>query len=250
MLVGSGIIGSKFPQLFQSFTFGVLGVAAATCCLWIFGKIDTDNAAVASLKRQHATLGKFGLGVTIGLLAFAMIFIPLLMFSPLTLRFEMKPFDLSMLLAFLPLLPLVFMEELAFRSYPQQLLAKKYGIWTSQVVMALIFAFYHVLYGWPIQTALMGPFIWAFLFGLVAIHTKGIAASAGIHFMLNLLQNVFGLKGNHAAAQFSVDFPEVTSVAEKAATEKLGLYLHITMLIFLLTITYFYARRKASPTIH
>ena len=91
------------------------------------------------------------------------------------------------------LLPLALMEEIAFRGYPFVELHRRYGLWLAQVVTALAFAVYHILMGWPLAIALLGPGTWAFVFGIAAARSGGIALPTGIHFGLNVAQALVGL---------------------------------------------------------
>ena len=92
----------------------------------------------------------------------------------------------------LPLIPLAFMEELAFRSYPLEILKGKKGLYTTILITAILFAFYHVANGWTIGRALAGPAIWGFFLGMAAIYSKGIALPTGIHYAFNLTSAAFG----------------------------------------------------------
>ena len=91
------------------------------------------------------------------------------------------------------LLPLALMEEIAFRSYPFTQLQRRYGLWFAQVVTAIAFAAYHILMGWPPLIAVLGPGIWAFVFGIAAARTGGISVSTGLHFGVNVAQALVGL---------------------------------------------------------
>ena len=68
-----------------------------------------------------------------------------------------------------------------------------FGLRIAQVMTSLAFVGYHIIQGWDVQTAFLGPGIWAFVFGLGAVWSKGIALPTGIHVALNLNQLVFGM---------------------------------------------------------
>jgi len=134
-----------------------------------------------------------------GLAIFAIILFVLLHFSELTIRYYPQSSATDYLFLYLPILPLALMEEIGFRSYPQQKLYQAYGPWISQLVIAVAFGAYHVLNGWSLLSSFAGPFVWAFVFGLAAIWSRGIAVPTGIHFALNVLQTVTGMKENKGA---------------------------------------------------
>lgn len=72
-------------------------------------------------------------------------------------------------------------EELSFRGYPLRRLETVFGVWGSQILVALIFALEHVAGGWSWRTALLGAGVGSLLFGMAAISTRGLAVPIGIH---------------------------------------------------------------------
>ena len=90
------------------------------------------------------------------------------------------------LLVTMPLIPLAFMEELAFRGYPLEILKNRIGIRASIFITSILFALYHLANGWTIESSFLGPAIWGLIFGLAAIYSKGIAMPTGIHYAANL----------------------------------------------------------------
>jgi uncharacterized protein len=53
--------------------------------------------------------------------------------------------------------------------------------------------------GWDITVSLLGPGIWALVFGLGAAWSKGIALPTGLHVALNLAQTVVGMREESGA---------------------------------------------------
>ncbi len=240
LLVLSGTLGSMFPPGLSSLVFGVLGCVSGLAILLFLKSIDANSWEIAGVSWQRKTISRFLTGVLIGLTVFASIVIALIGFSPLEIKFSPNVFDFQALLHLIPILPLALMEELGFRSYPQQLLARNYGIWASQFSIAAVFGIFHIFYGWSPLSAFMGPFVWAFLFGLSAIASKGIAVSTGIHFSLNLLQSLAGMKGKDHYSIFKLDYPLDTTQTAMAATERLGMWLQVVMFAVFILITYLY----------
>ena len=105
----------------------------------------------------------------------------------------------------LSLVPLAFMEELAFRSYPFFKLKDAFGVWVAQFAIAILFALYHYIGGWSLFASFAGPGVWSFAFGLLALRSNGIALPTGFHFGLNLALAAIGNK-YWVPALFTIDF--------------------------------------------
>ncbi len=117
------------------------------------------------------------------------------------------------------------------------------GIWSAQVIIAMAFAVYHVLNGWGVFIAFTGTFVWAFVFGLSALWSKGIAMPTGIHIALNAMQNLAGMK-NNGAELFKLAYKEQQTKEVVATADYTGIGLHITILIIALLLTEYYRRKQ------
>ncbi|MFT5570081.1 MAG: membrane protease YdiL (CAAX protease family) [Cyclobacteriaceae bacterium] len=93
----------------------------------------------------------------------------------------------------LAFIPAAFMEEVAFRLYPFLKLNKAVGLRLTQVVLAVLFALYHVGEGFIISV-FVGPGVWAFVYGMAAVYSIGIALPTGLHFGANFVLASFGDK--------------------------------------------------------
>ena len=76
-------------------------------------------------------------------------------------------------------------EELVFRGYSFERLISGIGHWWAQLVTALLFAIFHVMQGWPWQTALAGTTVASVFFGLVFVRWRSVPAAIGTHVALN-----------------------------------------------------------------
>ncbi len=81
-------------------------------------------------------------------------------------------------------------EELAFRGYGFERLIAGIGHWPAQLVTALLFALFHILHGWPWQTALIGTTSGSLLFGLVFVHWQSVPAAVGVHVAGNWMRGL------------------------------------------------------------
>jgi len=85
-------------------------------------------------------------------------------------------------------------EELAFRGYPLFSLNHRFGLWTAQIIILIIFSLEHVAGGMTWFQAFLGAGTGALLFGFAAIKTKGIALPVGLHAAWNFGQWCLGFK--------------------------------------------------------
>ncbi|HEX6627835.1 MAG TPA: CPBP family intramembrane glutamic endopeptidase [Gemmatimonadaceae bacterium] len=87
-------------------------------------------------------------------------------------------------------------EELAFRGYPLRRLNALFGLWTSQFIVAFVFALEHVAGGSTWVQALFGAGVGSLLFGMASIATKGLAVPIGLHAAWNFGDWMHGGKGS------------------------------------------------------
>lgn len=72
-------------------------------------------------------------------------------------------------------------EEIIFRGYAFERLIAAIGHWKAQIVIALTFALFHLLQGWPWHVALMGTMAGSLLFAMVLIRWQSLPAAIGVH---------------------------------------------------------------------
>jgi membrane protease YdiL (CAAX protease family) len=105
------------------------------------------------------------------------------------------------------LIPCAFQEELGFRYYTLKKLNRNLSLWKSQLVVATVFALYHVIGGQDIINAFCSTTLWSVIFGLSAHYSKGIALPTGIHAGSTIGQAIFGIK-------LQEGFPSACTLAE------------------------------------
>jgi membrane protease YdiL (CAAX protease family) len=96
-------------------------------------------------------------------------------------------------------------EEIAFRGYPMRRLLYAFGIWPTLLLVALVFAMYHVVLGWGLVPALIGTSAGSMLFGMAAISTRGLAFPIGVHAGWNFVTWCLGAGG---VGIWKMSFPE------------------------------------------
>jgi membrane protease YdiL (CAAX protease family) len=118
-------------------------------------------------------------------------------------------------------------------------------MWVAQIVIALLFALYHVAGGQSVASSFIGPGIWSFVFGTAALLSKGIAMPTGIHFAANLLQAAFGMK--EFPSIWTIDLANNITQQSQQRIEWVGNSIQIVLLVAVLVVMYFTQRRAPSP---
>lgn len=139
-------------------------------------------------------------------------------------------------------LALSIMEELGFRGYPQHTLMPVLGYWPTLVAVALVFALSHALTGWPMETALLGVFPSALLFGAVAGRSGGLAMPVGLHAALNIAYWMVGAKESPGVWTIRVAPSEAARLSTAAPLVGAGV-----MILAALLVTVWPRRRDGSP---
>lgn len=81
-------------------------------------------------------------------------------------------------------------EELVFRGYGFERLIAGIGHWRAQIVIALLFAVFHIVNGWPWQVALTGTTMGSLLYGLVFVRWRSVPAATGLHAATNWVRDL------------------------------------------------------------
>jgi len=87
------------------------------------------------------------------------------------------------------------------------------------------------------MTAFLGPGIWALVFGIAAIRSKGIALPTGIHVGLNLTLSILGMSNG-------VESFFVTSQVESTSNTIANLTTRVLVLLAGVLLTEFYIRKS------
>lgn len=224
----------------ERFTYGIGGSLLALLIVYIFLRADRKSwSDYLSLDKQ--TLIRFMKGSAAGLILASVMFLIQIWYSDLQISLVEVNLGQFAWMA-LSLIPLAFMEELAFRSYPFFKLNETYGAWVAQFVIAILFALYHYVGGWTLLASFIGPGIWSFAFGLLALKSKGISLPTGFHFGLNLALAAIGSK-YWIPGLLTIDFASTPTDEMIQSNEYFGGILQLTLLVVLLSFTYRYVRK-------
>ncbi len=243
LLVGGAMLLSMLGVKSYYFFYGCIGTLMGVFAIIIFMKYENMPISSIKLFLEQYPIKKFLIGTAIGIGLFATIVMALIAFGNMRLDWYPSIDPKAVMIALLPVFPLALMEEIGFRSYPFFKLKKAFGIWPTQLIIALAFAVYHVLNGWEVGIAFLGPGIWAFVFGLAAMWSNGIAMPTGIHFAINIMQNLGGFKQNKAAV-FHVLPIDAANKQAQISSNTIGLLMQLLILIAVLILMYAYDHKK------
>lgn len=233
-----------FPSTWYKFVYGSGGTLGAFAATWIILKMEKRSFADYGLIWQRQTLFRFITGLVIGTLIFLGIILFLVAFTDLQLIKNQVSLNIAASLWYLAIIPLALMEEVAFRAYPFLQLKKAFGLRATQLIVAIVFAAYHILNGWNYQLAFLGPGIWAFVFGLAAVWSKGIALPTGIHVALNVIQQLIGTKGGEMEPVWILQQKEGASAQSITHSDLMGIISQLIVLILALILTEYFIRNK------
>ena len=235
------IFGTRFLRLLS----GVFGICSALLVTWLFLKYEKWSFKEIGLVWQTSTISRFIKGLFIGSAIFSAILLALLLLTPLQIQRNTKPVDSTALLGYLAFFPVSLMEEIAFRSYPFIKLHKQFGLRMTQVIVAVVFALYHVVGGQSVFGSFLGPGVYAFVFGLAAVWSRGIAMPFGIHLALNILQPLTGMRGN-VGAVWTLSQKNNVAGGSITAPETIGMVMQFIVLVAAILLTEYYIRKKGN----
>ena len=231
------------PEKYERYSHGIIGTIAALGTVWGFLKFEKKSLESIGLKWEKNTLKKFTLGLSVGLVLGSLMILAQVMYSGMEISLSENYNIPSFFLWSSALIPLAFMEEIAFRSYPFIKFNKVFGLRITQIIIAILFALYHVLNGWSIGLSFLGPGIWALAYGLSAIFSDGISMPTGLHygvnFVLALVSSQSGIEGI-----WTIDFPNDFSETVLKANENFGIGMQLALLVLCIIGTELYLRRK------
>ena len=243
MLVVFSFAKSFFPDSVERPAHGIIGTICAFLATIIFLRVDKKKFSDIGLTFDRSTVAKFIAGFLVGVVIMGLLAMSSLYMSGL--KVELKPAGglMHFLMATMPLIPLAFMEELAFRAYPLETIKSKLGIWPSILITSILFALYHLVNGWTIERSFLGPAIWGLIFGLAAIYSKGIAMPTGIHYAANLTTSAFASE-NNTTSIWIINHAESMASGNYSENDLVKIVPNLALLIFAILCIELYIRRR------
>ncbi|MFC4262926.1 CPBP family intramembrane glutamic endopeptidase [Ferruginibacter yonginensis] len=192
LFIGLCFLKNNIPSQYERLAHGLIGTLAALLTSAAFIKFDGISFNAIGLRWEHATIPRFLIGILVAATIMGGLTILVIALQGLTITKNENNNGIYFLLNALPLLPLAFMEEVAFRGYTLQTLKQKFTTPIAIIFTAFLFAVYHVVNGWSLQNAFMGAGCWGLVFGVSAVYSNGIAMPTGLHVAANFITSLFG----------------------------------------------------------
>src|SRR5580704_2774747 len=187
---------SKIPGLWPNFVLGAIASFGALALTVLFVRWDGLRMGDVGAAPVRSSLPRFAMGFLMGLLLVTLCASISAVASHV--RFVRAPAvgfpETSITLV--TFIALSCREELSFHGYPLRCLQRSFGLWSAQIIVAVVFAAEHMAGGWPWTLALFGAGVGSLAFGMAAIATRGLALPIGLHAAWNFGDWMLGGKGS------------------------------------------------------
>jgi membrane protease YdiL (CAAX protease family) len=222
----------------------ILMTIIALIITYVASKKDEKSFKDIGLKFERKTPIRFVIGFLIGAFVTVLILAIVIAFSSVEIIYNNDASIPNVIFWLLVFFPLAFMEEIIFRGYAFMKINKNIGLWPAQILTALLFAWYHDFTGATFLNQLMGPGIWALIYGIAAVWSKGLALPTGLHMAINVVLALVGQKDERHAI-WNLDYvTDITPLLQKQA-DNIGLLTQIIILVIGIILTENYRRKKA-----
>ncbi|MCC6234940.1 MAG: CPBP family intramembrane metalloprotease [Verrucomicrobiales bacterium] len=203
-----------------SFLKGMIPPAAADlvwgllCSLALLGLtllfLRTEGRCVqdVGLDPDRSTPLRFGIGLLVGLGFFALQLVAARVIAgpfQIGLKGAIEPAVVALAVA--GTLALAAMEELGFRGYALRTLVSGFGFWGGQAIVAVAFGLCHVLFGWSLSNIVLGVIPAAFVFGMAAVVSRGLAMPLGVHVGVNVAQSAMSGGSRWGVLELTMEEP-------------------------------------------
>lgn len=236
-----------FSEDYKWFIGGVLGTLLALLITYQVSKFNKVSMNQIGLNWESKSPKRLLTGLLIGsaiagVMLFAIVYLTELEIN----RFENSNIPMA-LFWMLAIIPLAFMEEVAFRGFVFFKLEEIIGLRFTIILTSILFAYYHDLSGATFTSQLLGPGVWGIIYGVSAIWSKGLAVPTGIHIGANIVLASLGLKDSNYAI-WMIDYQTEITENTQSHTEMIGLFGQLVLLLIGIFMTEWYLRRvKANP---
>ena len=216
IFLGLGLVLGLAPAATRLLVAGLLVTTASLALTYAFTRAERLTLTDVGAAWARGSVVRFTFGVVFGFAMIALLIaLSRLVLGPLS--FVRSPgVDTSALaLMCVTYAALAAGEELGFRGYPFHRLRDRYGVVMAQVTVALAFAVYHMLQGWPAVNALVGTTAGSVLFGMATLASGGLAFPIGIHAAWNIGSWAMGTKSE--VGYWRMELTHTPSFVEGAA---------------------------------
>lgn len=220
------------PSEYKENYFGLFGLIIILVMTWGVLKREKTPRVEVGLAKDGKTLSRFIKGSLLGFGIGAFMMGIIFLFSDMEIK-RSEHFNVVYFVIFSSMIFVrAFMEELAFRGWAFIRLNQAIGLRGTIIISSIIFAWYHNLQFENFGMTLLGPGIWGLFYAWATIKTGGISFPTGIHFGINFLQSMLGMKGHFTAFLWEVDLPPDYTPEMLARVDMFGLSMQIILLIF------------------
>lgn len=238
VMVGTLGLGSSTGDARGQWIGGVLLTIFVLIVTWIFVRTEKDPLIVPGTAIVVGSVPRTFAGMLCILPLAALSVISLHWLVP-GVQFTMVTTSVPHVLSTLALyIVLAAYEEIAFRGYPMRRLLCAFSVWPTLLLIALIFAIYHVVLGWGLIQAIVGTGAGSILFGMAAIASKnGLAFPIGVHAGWNFVTWSLGTTG---AGIWKMSFPEILS----GRVQRVGMCAYLVCMLIGISLLWFWEERK------
>ncbi|WP_430899166.1 MULTISPECIES: CPBP family intramembrane glutamic endopeptidase [unclassified Paraflavitalea] len=226
-----------------------VGCLVAFGISYVFIKQDRRSWKEIGVSLQSSSIPNFLKGVLFGIFIMGTLVLAVVLFSSFSIHTNTNASLLNFLLSTAVLLPLAYMEELAFRGYPLLILKEGTSTRIALVSTSILFALYHIANNWTFQTAFLGAGVWGVVYGIAALYSKGLAMPTGLHYAANLTTSAFSVKSG-GAALWVLTTKSGSSLEEYQASELETLLQQLGLLIFAILVMESYIRFERNKLQH
>jgi uncharacterized protein len=154
---------------------------------WVCLRFDRDSPVRVGALPVPGSISRALGGILIAFPLSALSLLSLMWLVPGVHFVRSSATPLSFLAAVILFVLLSAYEEIGFRGYPLRRLMPAFGMWRTFLIVAIVFAGYHLLMGWGLPQALIGTTAGSFLFSMAAVAARrGLAFPIGVHAGWNL----------------------------------------------------------------
>jgi len=230
MIVGRGSLG----QWCGAAMMIVLMIVWTRICLRMDGQFEYSG-----MRFSRGSVPRTVLGLTFAALLCCISLVSLAWLVP-GVGFSFKGIAIGQVLASGVLfLLLASYEEIGFRGYPLARLLPSFGVWPTLLVIALVFALYHLGMGWALVQALVGTGIGSLLFGMAAIAGKrGLALPIGVHAGWNFTTSCL----TNGSGPWRMTFPSYLS----HRVQTVGMMIYVICMLFGTALLWLWTKRRAA----
>jgi membrane protease YdiL (CAAX protease family) len=195
IFIGLGLVLGMAPPAVRMLVAGTLITLGSLALTYAFTSSERTSLSAVGARWSAGSERRFLAGFAFGCgMVFLLVALCRVVLGPLTFVRVPAITGGTVALMCVTFLMLSAGEELGFRGYPFQRLRQRYGTAIAQVVVALAFAAYHMLQGWPLANALIGTTAGSVLFCVATMASGGLAFPIGVHAAWNIGSWMLGTK--------------------------------------------------------